>query len=159
MRTVDSTFCAGLLCCAVISHVNFKASKIDPSFLGKYFVELFAACIERATFFFETELFVINDCATMTVIHSTVEEVVDKNLGLDSACFLRMWSPKRFFAGGGGVEEFVFFLIFFRIWNSWLLKFLLQTSWRIRFADTTALSFFMVKSSFLHLVLLGVCKI
>ena len=81
----------------------------------------------------------------------------------DSACFLRMRSPKSLFVGGGGAEEevvlFLNFLCTFETHN-WF-NFSCKVSWRIRFADTAFASFSIVKSLFLHLVfvLLSVCKI
>ena len=74
----------------------------------------------------------------------------------DSACFLRMRSPKSFFDGGGGGH---FFLTFLRTFETHgCFNFSCKFSWRTRFPDK-AFSFSTVKSLFLHLVLLNVCKI
>jgi len=69
-----------------------------------------------------------------------------------------MRSPKSFFIGGAE-GEFVFFLDFLCTFETHgCFNFSCKVSWRICFADT-ALSFSVVKSLFLHLVLLSVCKI
>ena len=57
----------------------------------------------------------------------------------DSACFLRMLSPKSFFIGGVE-EEVVFFLNFLcKFETHGCFNFSCKVSWRIRFADTTEL--------------------
>jgi len=69
--------------------------------------------------------------AVTALMHCTIE--VDKKWSLDSAeadsaCLLRMRSPNSFLVSGDGAEEeFVFFIIFLQIWNSWLLQFFLQS--------------------------------
>jgi len=73
----------------------------------------------------------------------------------DPACFLRLRSPKVSLS----VEDFFFFLNFLYAFETHdYFNISCKVSWRIRF-DDTSFSFSMVKSLFLHLVLLNVCKI
>ena len=110
-------------------------------------------------------------CVTVTITkkrfvgsNSQVSEVDIKrsldSAGADSTCFLPMWSPQSFFVGEGGAdEEFVFFLNFLCTFVTHdCLNFSWKVSWRIRFPDTAS-TFSVVKSLFLHLMLLSVCKI
>jgi len=78
----------------------------------------------------------------------------------DTACFLQMRSPKSFFFGGAGAEEFVFFLHFlckFEAHDCFNVS--CKVSWRIRFTDSDtafieSLSFSVVKSLILQSLIL-----
>jgi len=75
--------------------------------------------------------------------------------------FLRMRSSKNVFVGGGGAkEELVLFLIFFANLKSMIASiFLAKFHGGFAFLTQHSLSFSMVKSLILHLVLLSLCKV